>query len=279
MQNKVLVTGANGQLGTEIVAYCVENSIDVISMTRHNADITDKKSVDKFILYHQPTHIIHCAAWTSVDLCEQAPAKAMKINSEGTKNIVSAAKDVGAHVTYISTDYVFNGEKKSPYTEDDKPSPISVYGVTKLMGERATRKTDAIVRVSWVCGETGSNIVKTVLQIASEEGEMSFVNDQYGSPTFADDAAREIVNISISNSTGIWHVSNSGTTNWYQFVKTILEIADIKNVTVKSITSEELHPKRPARRPQYSALKSTKSIKMDDWKTPLERLVKKLTSS
>jgi dTDP-4-dehydrorhamnose reductase len=277
MENKVLITGADGQLGSEVVLYCKSIGVETVSLTRRDADITNKAEVDKFILNSEPTHIIHCAAWTAVDMCEQAPEKAMRINSEGTKNIVSAAKDVGAHVTYISTDYVFDGKKDSPYTEDDLVNPMSIYGMTKLMGERAMRKTDAIVRVSWVCGEKGSNIVKTVLRFASDMPEFSFVGDQFGTPTFADDAAKRIVDLSLNKASGIWHVSNSGVTTWHEFVEKILHFANKEYVKVKKITTEELTPRRPARRPQYSALETIKEQeKMDHWTVPLERLVKKL---
>jgi dTDP-4-dehydrorhamnose reductase len=279
MAIKILVTGASGQLGSEIVAQCDAMNIDVVPMNRSDADITDSKSVDKFILKHEPTHIIHCAAWTAVDMCERDASKALKINSEGTKNIVNAAKMVKAHVTYISTDYVFDGKKESPYVEGDSEKPISIYGMTKLMGERAMRKTDAIVRVSWVCGENGSNVVKTVLKAAAEGSEMSFVDDQLGTPTFADDAAKKIIEISKNKSSGIWHVANSGVTSWYEFVRAILKFGGFSTELVRPITTEQLEPKRPANRPQRSALETTRANnKMDSWLVPLERLVKKLTS-
>jgi dTDP-4-dehydrorhamnose reductase len=279
MKNKVLVTGANGQLGSELVSLCKKREIDVISLTREDVDITNRIIVDKFIFTHNPTHIIHCAAMTQVDKCEENPELAMKVNSDGTKNIVSAAKDVGAHVTYISTDYVFNGKKNSPYTEEDKTSPISVYGVTKLMGERSVRETDTIVRVSWVCGENGSNIVKTVIKLSLVNPELAFVNDQFGTPTFTDDAAERILDLTLNKAPGIWHVSNSGVTNWHEFVETALKLAGKDHTKLKAISTDELEPKRPARRPQYSALATIKAQEpMEHWIIPLGRLVKKLTS-
>jgi dTDP-4-dehydrorhamnose reductase len=278
--NKVLVTGASGQLGSEIVKYCEKNNIEVIASTRENMDLINLDSIDKFIIGSKPTHIIHAAAWTAVDLCESNPRKAMDINTEATVRIVKAAAYVGAHVTYISTDYVFDGESASPYKETDKPQPISVYGTTKFMGEKSMRPMDLIVRVSWVCGETGSNIVKTVIEHSKTSNEMSFVTDQFGSPTFAEDAASRIVKMSLRQTSGIRHLTNEGSASWYEFVSEIVKQANL-DTEIKPITSEELKPKRPARRPRYSVLSTEKISEeewepMPHWKDSLKSLIDKL---
>lgn len=278
--DKILVTGASGQLGSEIVAYGKKAGLNIIASTRENMELGNLNSIDKFIITEKPTHIIHAAAWTAVDKCEEQPKKAMEINAEATVRIVKAAGYVGAHVTYISTDYVFDGKKDSPYTETDKASPLSVYGVTKYMGEKAMRPMDSIIRVSWVCGEVGSNIVKTVLEHSQTSKEMSFVTDQFGSPTFAEDAAELIVKLALRQASGIRHVTNSGSASWYEFVSEIVKQANL-DLKINPITTEELFPKRPARRPMSSILSTEKIAEegwgqLPPWQDSLKRLLDKL---
>ena len=278
---KILVTGYGGQIGSEVVERADEHGYGVIAISHKEIDIANEASVTELIHIHEPTHIIHCAAWTDVDGCERNQIKAERINADGTRYIVRAAADVGAHVTYISTDYVFNGKKDSPYEEYDSPSPISTYGLTKLQGETCMRPTDAVIRVSSVCGKFGKkNILKTILRVAKESSELSFVDDQFSSPTFADDASWRILELATNNSTGIWHVTNQGATSWYDFAKNVVNFAGI-DIPVKPIKSVTIQNQRPARRPLNSVLQNKRmgdeGMKLlDHHLVPMERLVSQL---
>lgn len=278
---KILVTGYGGQIGSEVVERADEHGYGVIAISHKELDIANEASVTELIHIHEPTHIIHCAAWTDVDGCERNQIKAERINADGTRYIVRAAADVGAHVTYISTDYVFNGKKDSPYEEYDSPSPISTYGLTKLQGETCMRPTDAVIRVSSVCGKFGKkNILKTILRVAKESSELSFVDDQFSSPTFADDASWRILELATNNSTGIWHVTNQGATSWYDFAKNVINFAGI-DVPIKPIKSVTVQNQRPARRPLNSVLQNKRmedeGMKLlDHHLVPMERLVSQL---
>lgn len=278
---KILVTGYGGQIGSEVVERADEHGYGVIAISHKELDIANEASVTELIHIHEPTHIIHCAALTDVDGCERNQIKAERINADGTRYIVRAAADVGAHVTYISTDYVFNGKKDSPYEEYDSPSPISTYGLTKLQGETCMRPTDAVIRVSSVCGKFGKkNILKTILRVAKESSELSFVDDQFSSPTFADDASWRILELATNNSTGIWHVTNQGATSWYDFAKNVVNFAGI-DIPVKPIKSVTIQNQRPARRPLNSVLQNKRmedeGMKLlDHHLVPMERLVSQL---
>lgn len=277
---KILITGASGQLGSEVVERADEHGYKVVALGREDLDITNSPSVTEALHIYQPTHVIHCAAWTDVDSCERNQIKAEKINADGTRHLVRAAADVGAHVTYISTDYVFNGQKGLPYEEYDSPSPISAYGLTKLQGETCMRPTDAVIRVSSVCGKTGKNILKTILKIAKESSELSFVDDQFSNPTFADDASLRILELATSNASGIWHVTNQGSTSWYDFAKNVIDFAGI-DVPIKPIKSVTVQNQRPARRPLNSILDNKRMRDegmelLDHHLVPMERLVSQL---
>ena len=165
---QILITGANGQLGHELVRATVAAGHEVVATSHETLDITDKLAVDAAIMAARPDVVIHAAAWTAVDACESDPDKAMLVNGTATKYIADAAHAVGAHVVYISTDYVFDGSKTSAYDEGDTPNPQSVYGSSKLAGEQALGATDAIVRIAWVCGFYGGNMVKTILRLAEQ---------------------------------------------------------------------------------------------------------------
>ena len=223
---------------------------------------------------------VHAAAWTAVDACESDPDKAMLVNGTATKYIADAAHAVGAHVAYISTDYVFDGSKTSAYDEEDAPNPQSVYGASKLEGERALGPNDAIVRIAWVCGFYGGNMVKTILRLA-EQPQLKFVDDQIGNPTFADDAAEMIVRLATEKRPGTWHVTNQGDVSWYQFAREVLMAAGFDAEKVAPIKTHELQPPRPAKRPFNSVLNNT-SLKhagielLPDFRVPLARLVSQI---
>ena len=277
---KVLITGANGQLGHELVRASIASGHEVVATSHQTLDITDESAVVLAIRTARPDVVIHAAAWTAVDACESDPEKALLVNGTATKYVADAAHAVGAHVVYISTDYVFDGNKNSPYEEDDAPNPQSVYGSSKLAGERALGATDAIVRIAWVCGFYGANMVKTILRLA-EQPQLKFVDDQIGNPTFADDAAAMIVRLAAEKRSGTWHVTNQGDVSWYEFAREVLIAGGFDPDKVAPIKTHELQPSRPAKRPHNSVLNngSLKNAKIDllpDFRIPLKRLVSQL---
>jgi len=200
--------------------------------------------------------VLHAAAWTAVDACESDSDRAYAINALGTRNVAEAARRVGAHLTYFSTDYVFDGTKPSPYIEWDPPSPRSVYGHSKLAGELELRGDPGatIVRISWVCGQHGSNMVKTILALARRDEKLAFVDDQRGRPTFAADAARTVHRLVVERRPGIFHVTNEGEVTWYEFARAVLEEAGLDPARVRPIATADLDPPRPAPRPANSVL-------------------------
>jgi dTDP-4-dehydrorhamnose reductase len=281
---RVLITGSAGQLGTDLVVSAKHSGLDVIATSHADLDITDREMVMKKIVGEAPEAIIHAAAWTAVDACESDAKKAMAVNSDGTANVVSAARQVGARVIYISTDYVFDGTKATPYIESDLPNPQSVYGASKLAGEQQVDLSqDAVVRISWVCGEYGNNMVKTILRLAATSPTLTFVNDQIGSPTFTSDVAPVLIDIARESRTGIWHVTNQGSTSWFGFAQDVLRAAELDPSRVQPIATAELRPQRPAKRPANSVLENAKMRKanltlLDDYHIPLQRLVDRLAS-
>ena len=281
---KLLITGAAGQLGTDLVLSAQKSGHQVIATIHADLDITDKSQVDRVVGEAKADAIIHAAAWTAVDACESDPQRAMSVNRDGTANIVSAARKSGSRVIYISTDYVFDGTKPTPYIESDLPNPQSVYGASKLAGEQQLDlTTDQIVRISWVCGEHGANMVKTILRLAATNPTLTFVDDQIGSPTFTSDAAPMIIEIATAGLAGIWHVTNQGSTSWFGFARDVLTCAGLDAGRVIATTTKLLQPARPAKRPTNSVLENAQMRKanlalLDDYHIPLQRLVDVLTS-
>ena len=281
---KLLITGAAGQLGTDLVLSAQKSGHQVIATIHADLDITDKSQVDRVVGEAKADAIIHAAAWTAVDACESDPQRAMSVNRDGTANIVSAARKSGSRVIYISTDYVFDGTKPTPYIESDLPNPQSVYGASKLAGEQQLDlTTDQIVRISWVCGEHGANMVKTILRLAATNPTLTFVDDQIGSPTFTSDAAPMIIEMATARLAGIWHVTNQGSTSWFGFARDVLTCAGLDADRVIATTSKLLQPARPAKRPTNSVLDNAQMRKanlslLDDYHIPLQRLVDVLTS-
>jgi dTDP-4-dehydrorhamnose reductase len=277
---RIFVTGANGQLGHELVRCVAEAGHTAIASTHESLDITNEQAVHAAIAEAQPNVVIHAAAWTAVDACESDRSKAMLVNGAATAFIANAAHAVGAHVLYISTDYVFDGTKTSPYVEADIPNPTSVYGESKLAGERALSDTDAIVRIAWVSGYHGANMVKTILRLRNEP-QLRFVNDQIGNPTFADDAAAMIVRLAIEKRPGIWHITNQGIASWYDFAREVLLAAGQDANKVQPIATSELQPPRPAQRPANSVLHNGALLAagiqpLPDYRDALQRLVRRL---
>ncbi|RSK28666.1 dTDP-4-dehydrorhamnose reductase [Bacillus sp. HMF5848] len=251
---KVLVTGANGQLGQDVVKALQTNNMQALAYDRDTLDITDQEAVEKGFEEVQPDAVIHCAAYTQVDQAETDTDGAYDVNVNGTRNIVVAAEQVNAKVIYISTDYVFNGQGTKPYSEFDQCAPLGVYGYTKYAGEELTKSLSSkffIVRTAWVYGLYGNNFVKTMLRLASERDELGVVADQTGSPTNTKDLAEFLVELIQTNKYGIYHGTNTGQCSWYDFAQAIFEEANVK-VKVNPLTTADFP--RPAPRPAYSVL-------------------------
>ena len=281
---RLLVTGAAGQLGTEVVAAGRVAGYDVVASTRDDFDVTDPAAVHRAISLSRPDVVVHAAAWTAVDDCEADPERAMRVNGEATGHVVAAAADVGARVLYVSTDYVFDGTKVGPYGESDVPNPRSAYGRSKLAGERRLRDVDTVVRVSWLCGFHGANMVKTILRLMGSRPRLAFVADQVGRPSFADDVAGMIVRLAAESRTGIWHVTNQGAVSWCEFAREVVGLAGGNPMIVDAISTADLDPPRPAPRPANSvldnaALRAAGIPLLDDFHVPLERLLRRLRAA
>jgi dTDP-4-dehydrorhamnose reductase len=279
---KVLVTGAGGQVGHELVTAFADH--EVIACDHAALDITDRDMVLAAVTTVAPDAIVHAAAWTAVDACEDDPDRAFRVNALGTRHVTEGARRVGAHLCTFSTDYVFDGTKSSPYVEWDTPDPQSVYGRSKLASEHeaAAWTETTIVRISWVCGQHGSNMVKTILRLAGEHDTLRFVNDQRGHPTFADDAATVVRRLVVDRRPGCFHVTNQGAVSWYEFARAVLESAGADPDRVEPITTADLDPPRPAPRPANSvldnaALRASGIPLLPDYRTALDRLVGTLT--
>jgi dTDP-4-dehydrorhamnose reductase len=280
---KILVTGAAGQLGTELVEAFQRGGHEVVGTTHATLDISQPDQVQECVASLKPQFIVHAAAWTAVDACESDKEKAFAVNGTATASLVSAAEKVGARVAYVSTDYVFDGSKSSPYLETDTVNPQSVYGASKLAGEQALRPVDLIVRISWVCGFHGGNMVKTILRIAAAQPELTFVNDQLGHPTFADDAAAMIATLVEHEQQGIFHVTNQGAVSWHGFAQEVLRAAGQDPARVLPVLTADLQPPRPAPRPANSVLENKALAQagftlLDDFRIPLARLVQRLAN-
>lgn len=271
---KVLVTGANGQLGYDVVRRLKENGIEHIGAGRNEFDITDETSTKQFIENYKPDVVIHCAAYTAVDKAESERELCYRINVLGTRYVAEACKTIDAKMVYISTDYVFDGEKGEPYEVTDQPNPINYYGQTKYEGELEVQRILTkyfIVRTSWVFGIHGNNFVKTILRLAEEEKVIRVVDDQVGSPTYAYDLAGYLIKLIGSRDYGIHHATNQGSCNWYEFALEIKKIwPELKNTELKAINSEQRIQNTP--RPANSQLKmTTTQWIMSAWKDALAR--------
>lgn len=262
---KVLVTGANGQLGYDVVKELQKQNIERYGATRKEFDLIDFEATEKFIAHYMPDVVIHCAAYTAVDKAEDEQGLCYLVNASATENIAEICKKINAKMLYISTDYVFDGTKEGAYEVDDIPNPINVYGKTKLLGEQAVQRIlnkYFIVRISWVFGERGNNFVKTMLKLAKNHKELNVVADQYGSPTYTTDLAPLLVEMIKTDKYGIYHATNEGVCTWAGFAEEIFKIAKL-DVKVNHITTAEYPTK--AKRPLNSRL-SKNSLKINSLK-------------
>ena len=278
---KVFLTGAKGQLGTDLVERFTASGHDLTAVDIDEVDLTNRDDVVAAITAAQPDAIVHPAAFTAVDRCEAEPDAAFAVNVLGTRHVVEAARRVGAPVTYVSTDYVFDGTKAGPYVEWDAPNPQSVYGLSKLAGERELDPGSTIVRTSWVCGFHGANMVKTILRLAAEPGRLRFVDDQRGHPTFTADLAGVIDQLVTDQRPGVFHVTNQGAVSWYEFARAVLAAAGGDPARVDPCGTDDLQPPRPAPRPANSVLDNA-ALRLSgigatrDFREPLGELVQRL---
>ncbi len=268
---KLLVTGAAGMLGRDVMLAAGNAGHDVVGFGRTELDITDPAGLRKKFDLERPDVVINCAAWTDVDGAEASEEAAFAANGIGAGNVAAAAAEVGASIVYVSSDYVFDGAKGAPYVESDQPAPLSAYGRTKLAGEEATvaaNKRHFVVRSAWLFGIGGPNFVETMLRLAADHGEVLVVRDQVGSPTYTWHLAYGVVRLIEGIEFGIHHMAAAGQCSWYDFAREIFEQAKVE-CKVLSITTEEFG--RPAPRPPFSALASQRehAIRLPSWQDGL----------
>jgi len=289
---KLLITGSNGQLGSEIKDLASEyENLECVFKDLPELDICDTETLTTIISDQHINAVINCAAYTAVDKAEEDLVTASKVNAKGVLNLVNALKKVDGKLIHISTDYVFDGNHSQPYKESDPVSPIGVYGETKRAGELAVLSSsiDAIViRTSWLYSAYGNNFVKTMLRLGNDKKSIQVVSDQKGTPTFAKDLAKTCLDIlsntgstSISKKGKIYHYSNEGVTSWYDFAKAIMELGSI-DCKVRPIKTKD-YP-TPAKRPHFSVLNKTKikkdfNIEIPYWRDSLDKCVEKLKSN
>ena len=277
---KILITGSKGQLGSELVDLLSKDN-KVYGFGHKEMDITDNKRVTDIISKIVPDIIIHCAAFANADECETDIETAFDVNTIGSGNVAIASKITKGAMVYISSDYVFDGKKNSPYFESDVPNPISIYGISKYGGELIVKHSlnkFFIVRTSWLYAKKGKNFVNTILSLVKDKKELRVVDDQVGSPTYIPDLARAISALISTKYYGTYHITNSGECSWYEFAYKILKYANIKDIKVTPISTEELN--RPAPRPKYSVLKNfnlekKKIYKMRKWELALKDFFRK----
>jgi len=282
---KILVTGAKGMLGTDLMA-AFKGRHEAVGVDIAEFDILDEQAARGYIKDTAPDWVIHGAAFTNVDGCEAEPDKAYKVNGDGPKNIALGCRDAGANMLYISTDYVYDGKKDGPYKESDPVGPLNVYGMSKLKGEENTLSVlpDAlVVRTSWLYGLNGPNFVEAILGQVGKKDELSVVNDQFGSPTYTPDLADALVRLIEADAKGIVHVSNEGSCSWMEYAVKILELSHVDGIRVKPMTTAELG--RPALRPANSVLSKEKYYgitgqRLRNWQDALsEYILLSITSS
>jgi dTDP-4-dehydrorhamnose reductase len=268
---KIVVTGAGGMLGTDVVRAARYWNHAVVGFTHTELDITDAKAVWRTCVKEKPDVVVNCAAYTDVDAAQDDLEGASRVNVEGSRYVALGAAEVGASVIYPSTDYVFDGLKGAPYVESDPTRPLSVYGQTKAAGEAETAAANQryfIVRSSWLFGTAGRNFVDTMLALGHDQGDVVVVRDQVGCPTYTAHLADALVRLIGTTAFGIHHIAGGGECSWYEFAQEIFRQTSLE-VRMMSMTTSELS--RPAPRPPYSVLSTerTEAIYLPDWQEGL----------
>lgn len=276
---KILVTGACGQLGSDVINVLTKNSFNAIGIDIHDVDLLDFNGTKSLVFGINPDVIIHCAAYTAVDLAEKEHQICMDINANSTENIAKIAREINAKMVYISTDYVFSGNDNQPHNEYEKPNPINFYGKSKLLGEKFVQENLEkyfIVRTSWVFGKNGNNFVNKMLNISKEKSEIAVVSDQIGSPTYTVHLAYFIAELVKTDKYGIYHATGSGHCSWDEFARKIFELMSI-DIRIRKISSAEFPA--AAKRPYNSRLSNNTLIKsgfktLPNWEIGLEEYLK-----
>ena len=266
---RLLVTGARGQLGSDVLKYSVSCGMESIGATHEDFDITDAQASKDYISYYHPDAVIHCAAYNSVDQAEDEPKLCRLVNYNGTVNIATACSECHAKMLYVSTDYVFSGKNSGIYEAEDEVDPLSVYGKSKAEGEAAVLGMLSrcfIVRTSWLFGRNGKNFVKTMTELAKRNRSIRVVEDQVGSPTYTVDLAPLLVQMVCSNQYGIYHATNEGFCSWADFAEEIMRLLGAE-CTIQRIKSAEYPTK--ATRPLNSRLSKEKLLRAGFYKLPL----------
>ena len=263
-------------LGQALTGQLQEKGEDFTGLSHSDLDITDKKKVLEVFSSLKPSLVIHAAAWTDVDGCERDPKKAFLVNEGGTENIAMACMKNKANLIYISTDFVFDGKKKEPYTEDDRPNPINVYGASKLAGEEKVRqglKSYYIIRSSWLFGPGRHNFVTKVLSWAKTQSSLKIVEDQVGTPTYTRDLARGVVKVIKDSPPGLYHIANSGCASRYEWAKAILEYSGLEKIEIVSVRHKDFS--EIARRPVFSAIGTIRvNLNLPHWQEALKDYIK-----
>lgn len=279
---RILVTGASGQLGYDVERELERRGIEHLGTSSRELDITDRAAVEHLMQSYRPDAVIHCAAYTKVDLAEDEPERCWAVNADGTRNMAAACRKTGAKLLYISTDYVFPGAGERSYETGDPTGPVNTYGRSKLAGELAVQsllETYFIVRISWVFGKNGNNFVKTMLRLAETRTELSVVCDQIGSPTYTADLAPLLCDMVQTERYGVYHATNEGTCAWSEFAEAIFELAG-RQVVVHPIPTSA-YPTRAARplnsRMSKECLHSNGFQELPEWKNALARYLKEIT--
>lgn len=251
----ILITGANGLLGRQVVQWLSPRH-HVVAASRVDVNIADADAVNRYVDECGPDLIINCAALSNVDACESDPQAAFVANADGPRHLAQAAQRIGAELIHISTDYVFDGQKTIPYTIEDEPRPINVYGESKLAGEQFVREAcprHYIVRVARLFGPGGRNFASTALETARQHGRLVAIIDEIGSPTYVVDLAQRLEVIAQRGHYGTYHVTNRGACSWADFATYVIELGRLSGVTIQRVRSADLH--RPARRPAYTEMR------------------------
>lgn len=284
MGMKVLVTGAKGQLGRDLMNELERQGLEGIGVDVEEMDITDPEKCRSVIGRAGADAVIHCAAYTAVDAAEDQAELCRRINGEGTRNVAEACRDAGVKLMYISTDYVFDGQGTRPWEPDDERAPLNVYGQTKYEGELAIEELldrYYIIRIAWVFGAAGKNFIKTMLRLVKEKGAVSVVDDQVGSPTYTYDLARLLVDMVQTEHYGRYHATNEGECSWYEFACEIFRQAGLK-VQVTPVSSEAFaaRAKRPANsRMSKEKLTEKGFVRLPDWQDALRRFLDVIENS
>ncbi len=277
---KVLVTGVSGQLGHDAAKELMRRGIPFLGVSSRELDITDRDAVRRVMNVYRPDTVLHCAAWTKVDLAEDEPEMCMRVNADGTRYIAEACRECGTKLLYVSTDYVFPGTGVKPWETDDKTGPLNVYGQSKLAGEAAVQELLEqyfIVRTSWVIGEHGNNFARTMLRLAENHRELRVVGDQIGSPTFTADLAPLLCEMIGTQAYGIYHAANEGFCSRAELAEAVFRLTG-KDIIVHPVSTEEYAAK--AIRPKNSRL-SKRSLddggfsRLPDWEEALVRMLER----